>query len=139
MNIRLFQETDTENLVVLWQACGLTVPWNDPRKDIARKLQIGREFFLVGELNGRLMASVMGGYEGHRGWVNYLAVHPDFRGLGYGRALMTAVEEKLLAVGCPKINLQVRETNAGVIQFYEKIGYKNDHVVSFGKRLITDQ
>jgi ribosomal protein S18 acetylase RimI-like enzyme len=139
MNIRLFQETDTENLVALWQACGLTVPWNDPRKDIARKLQVGREFFLVGELNGRLIASVMGGYEGHRGWVNYLAVHPDFQGLGYGRAIMTAVEEKLLAAGCPKINLQVRESNDGVIQFYETIGYKNDHVVSLGKRLIPDQ
>lgn len=81
----------------------------------------------------------MGGYEGHRGWVNYLAVHPDFQGLGYGRALMDAVEEKLLAVGCPKINLQVRESNSGVIQFYETIGYKNDHVVSLGKRLIPDQ
>jgi ribosomal protein S18 acetylase RimI-like enzyme len=138
MNIRPFQETDTEDLVALWQACGLTVPWNDPRKDIARKLQVGREFFLVGELNGRLIASVMGGYEGHRGWINYLAVHPEFQRLGYGRDLMTAVEEKLLAAGCPKINLQVRESNSGVIQFYEKIGYKNDHVVSFGKRLIPD-
>ncbi len=139
MNIRLFQETDTEALVALWQACGLTVPWNDPRKDITRKLQVGREFFLVGELNGHLIASVMGGYEGHRGWINYLAVHPDFQGLGYGRRIMTAVEEKLLAVGCPKINLQVRESNSGVIQFYETIGYKNDHVVSLGKRLIPDQ
>ena len=138
MNIRPFQKTDTEDLVALWQACGLTVPWNDPRKDITRKLQVGREFFLVGELNGRLIASVMGGYEGHRGWVNYLAVHPEFQGSGYGRDLMTAVEEKLLAAGCPKINLQVRESNSGVIQFYEKIGYKNDHVVSFGKRLIPD-
>lgn len=139
MNIRLFQETDAEDLVALWQACGLTVPWNDPRKDITRKLQVGREFFLVGEVNGRLIASVMGGYEGHRGWVNYLAVHPDFQGLGYGRTIMTAVEEKLLAAGCPKINLQVRESNSGVIQFYETIGYKNDHVVSLGKRLISDQ
>jgi len=139
MNIRPFTENDTEALVALWQACGLTVPWNDPRKDIARKLQVGREFFLVGEADGRLIASVMGGYEGHRGWVNYLAVHPDFQKLGYGRALMTAVEEKLLAVGCPKINLQVRESNSDVIRFYEKIGYKNDHVVSFGKRLIPDR
>ena len=139
MNIRPFHETDTEALVDLWQACGLTVPWNDPRKDIARKLQVGREFFLVGELNGRLIASVMGGYEGHRGWINYLAVHPDFQQQGYGCVIMTAVEEKLLAAGCPKINLQVRESNTGVIRFYEKIGYKNDKVVSFGKRLIPDQ
>ena len=139
MNIQPFQETDTETVVALWQACGLTVPWNDPRKDIARKLKVGREFFLVGELDGRLIASAMGGYEGHRGWVNYLAVHPDFQGQGYGRLMMTAIEEKLLAIGCPKINLQVRASNEGVIRFYERIGYKQDHVVSFGKRLIPDQ
>lgn len=139
MNIRPFTKADTEALVDLWQVCGLTVPWNDPRKDIARKLQVGREFFLVGELTGRLIASVMGGYEGHRGWINYLAVHPDFQEQGYGRIIMTAVEEKLIAAGCPKINLQVRESNVGVIQFYEKIGYKNDKVVSLGKRLIPDQ
>ncbi|MFQ5421106.1 MAG: GNAT family acetyltransferase [Anaerolineae bacterium] len=139
MNIRPFEENDMEAVVALWTACGLVVPWNDPRKDIARKLKVGRELFLVGEVDGRLMASAMGGYEGHRGWVNYLAVHPDFqRRGGYGRELMTAVEQKLLSLGCPKINLQVRETNEAVIRFYQKIGYQNDRVVSFGKRLIPD-
>jgi len=138
MYIRPFHENDTEEIVALWTICGLVVPWNDPRRDIARKLKVGRELFLVGEMDGRLAASAMGGYEGHRGWVNYLAVHPDFQRRGYGRMMMTAVEEKLLALGCPKINLQVRETNEAVIRFYQKIGYKSDRVVSFGKRLIPD-
>ena len=139
MNIRPFQETDAEAVVSLWQACGLTVPWNDPRKDIARKLKVGREYFLIGEINGRIMATVMGGYEGHRGWINYLAVHPDFQRQGYGLMMMTAVEEQLLAAGCPKINLQVRESNENVLHFYENIGYQRDQVISFGKRLIPDQ
>ena len=139
MNIRPFQESDTETVIALWQACDLVRPWNDPHKDIQRKLQVGPELFLVGEVNGQVIASAMGGYEGHRGWVNYLAVHPDYRRHGYGRALMQVLEEKLLALGCPKLNLQVRESNTAVIQFYEAIGYGNDKVVSFGKRLIPDQ
>jgi ribosomal protein S18 acetylase RimI-like enzyme len=138
MNIRTFQETDTDAVIALWQACDLVRPWNDPHKDIQRKLEVGRELFLVGEVEGVLMASAMGGYEGHRGWVNYLAVHPEQRQKGYGRALMQTLEAKLLALGCPKLNLQVRESNTAVIQFYEAIGYSNDQVVSFGKRLIPD-
>ncbi len=138
LHIREFQEEDADAVVALWQVCGLVKPWNDPHKDIQRKLTVGRELFLVGEIDGRIVAAVMGGYEGHRGWVNYLAVHPDFRWKGYGRLLMDAVENKLLALGCPKINLQIRENNLDVIQFYAAIGYKQDKVVSFGKRLIPD-
>lgn len=139
MKIRTFQETDTDAVVALWQACDLVRPWNDPHKDIQRKLQAGRELFLVGEVEGVIVASAMGGYEGHRGWVNYLAVHPDQQRKGYGRVLMRALEEKLLALGCPKLNLQVRQSNTAVIRFYEALGYTNDHVVSFGKRLIADE
>lgn len=138
MNIREFEESDTEAVVGLWRACDLVVPWNDPHRDIRRKLQTGRELFLVGEQDGRLVGTAMGGYEGHRGWVNYLAVHPDCRRQGFGRLLMTALEEKLTAVGCPKLNLQVRTSNLDVIRFYEAIGYKQDAVVSLGKRLIPD-
>ncbi|MCL4265464.1 MAG: GNAT family acetyltransferase [Anaerolineae bacterium] len=138
MNIRPFQESDMETVIALWRACDLVRPWNDPHKDIQRKLAVGRELFLVGEVAGLVVASAMGGYEGHRGWVNYLAVHPEYRRHGYGRTLMRALEERLLALGCPKLNLQVRESNTAVIQFYEAIGYNNDQVVSFGKRLIAD-
>ncbi|HID50420.1 MAG TPA: GNAT family acetyltransferase [Anaerolineae bacterium] len=138
LHIREFQEEDAAAVVALWQACGLVKPWNDAYKDIQRKLTVGRELFLVGEIDGRIAATIMGGYEGHRGWVNYLAVHPDYRRQGYGRFLMDTVESKLLALGCPKINLQIRESNLDVIRFYEAIGYKQDKVVSFGKRLIPD-
>ena len=138
MDIRPFAAGDEPAVVALWKTCGLTRPWNDPHKDIARKLRVQPELFLVGVETGELVASVMAGYEGHRGWVNYLAVHPTQQKKGYGRVLMSIIEEKLLAAGCPKINLQIRETNLDVIRFYEAIGYKQDKVVSFGKRLIPD-
>lgn len=81
----------------------------------------------------------MAGYDGHRGWINYLAVHPGHQGNGIGRRLMAAVEARLQVIGCPKINLQVRSTNSKVIEFYRRIGYEVDDVVSLGKRLETDQ
>ena len=138
LHIRPFQEADADTVVALWQACDLTRPWNDPHKDIARKLQVQRELFLVGELEGRIVASVMAGYEGHRGWVNYLAVHPDCQRRHFGRALMDAVQERLLALGCPKINLQVRNTNEKALGFYRQLGYAVDEALSMGKRLIPD-
>ncbi|MBU0982628.1 MAG: GNAT family acetyltransferase [candidate division Zixibacteria bacterium] len=136
--IRPYQPSDEQSVIALWQACNLVVPWNDPASDIRRKMQVNPELFLVGENDSGLVATVMGGYEGHRGWANYLAVAPSHRRSGYGRIMMEAVEQRLKAMGCPKINLQVRESNAEVIRFYEDIGYKNDRVVSFGKRLIDD-
>lgn len=136
--IRPFEEADTESVIALWQACDLVVAWNDPHKDIARKLEVQRELFLVAELGGAIVGSVMAGYEGHRGWINYLAVGPDHQRKGYAQQLMHAAEEKLLALGCPKINLQVRATNEDVLAFYEHIGYTRDAAVSLGKRLIPD-
>jgi ribosomal protein S18 acetylase RimI-like enzyme len=131
MHIRPFLESDDQAVIALWDACGLTRAWNDPRKDIARKLAVQREWFLVGTLDERVIASVMAGYDGHRGWVNYLAVAPDARLKGGGRQLMTEVERLLLDAGCPKVNLQIRTTNAAVIEFYRRIGYAQDDVVSF--------
>ena len=94
--------------------------------------------YVVGEADGTLMASAMAGYDGHRGWVNYLAVHPDFRRQGHGQALMRHVEQGLLALGCPKLSLQVRSSNASVLAFYQALGFGQDDVVSLGKRLIVD-
>jgi ribosomal protein S18 acetylase RimI-like enzyme len=139
MLIRPFQEADADAVVELWRDCGLTRPWNDPYLDIARKLTVQRELFLVGaDGSGTVIASAMGGYEGHRGWVNYLAVHPDARGAGHARALMDELESLLLARGCPKVNLQVRGDNAEALAFYAAIGYGVDDAVSLGKRLIAD-
>lgn len=138
MHIRPYRESDEEAVVALWQACGLTRPWNDPHKDIARKLTVQRELFLVGEVEGEVVASVMAGFEGHRGWVNYLAVAPQVRGRGYGSQLMKLVEERFVAMGCPKVNLMVRAGNTAVLAFYRRLGYGPDEVVSLGKRLIPD-
>jgi ribosomal protein S18 acetylase RimI-like enzyme len=139
MEIRPFREHDEAQVVALWHACGLTRPWNDPHKDIARKLRVQRELFLVGEDGGRVVASVMAGYEGHRGWVNYLAVDPAQRRRGLGARLMRRVEELLEAAGCPKLNLQVRTANTEVLAFYRALGYAQDDVLALGKRLIPDQ
>ena len=138
MEIREFTESDEEPVVRLWNECGLVVPWNDPQRDIRRKLELQRELFLVGHLDGRIVATAMAGYEGHRGWINYLAVSPECRGRGLGREMMDAAEARLRALGCPKINLQVRSGNVEAMGFYEKIGYRRDDVVSFGKRLERD-
>ena len=135
LEIRCYKESDQEAVVQLWRECGLTVPWNDPVKDINRKLRVQRKLFLVGSLGTRLVATVMAGYEGHRGWINYLAVAPDCQKMGFGRRLMEEAEIRLRAAGCPKINLQIRRSNAGVIEFYKTIGYSVDDVVSMGKRL----
>jgi len=136
--IRPFQTEDEDALVALWKMCELTVPWNNPHKDIARKLQVQPELFLVGILDNSLIATVMGGYEGHRGWINYLAVHPDFQGKGYGQEIMNSVETGLREMGCPKINLQIRRGNDKTASFYQKLGFTSDHVVSMGKRLEAD-
>ncbi|HVJ23029.1 MAG TPA: GNAT family acetyltransferase, partial [Burkholderiales bacterium] len=101
MTIRPFQLADEPAVIALWEECKLTRPWNDPHKDIARKLAVQPELFLVGVVDEAVMASVMAGYEGHRGWVNYLAVAPRFRGQGHARALMQHVEALLLRRGCP--------------------------------------
>ncbi len=138
MHIRPYQDSDQRAVVELWQACELVVPWNNPVADIKRKQQVQADLFLVGEDNGAIVASVFGSYDGHRGWINYLAVSPGHRRRGLGLEIMTAVEEKIRARGCPKINLQVRETNVEVIEFYRSIGYAMDPVVSMGKRLVED-
>ncbi len=122
----------------LWSICGLTRPWNDPNRDIERKLARDAENLLVLEDDGQLIGSVMVGYEGHRGWINYLAVHPDRRRQGLGRLLMDEAERRLRALGCPKVNLQVRTSNEAAREFYRQIGYSVDEAVSFGKRLEHD-
>jgi ribosomal protein S18 acetylase RimI-like enzyme len=139
MRIRPFQGGDEAPVVALWQQCGLTRAWNDPHKDIARKLKVQPELFLVGTVDATIVATVMAGYEGHRGWLNYLAVAPALRGRGYARSLIQSVEKLLLERGCPKINLQVRASNPEALGFYRHLGYAQDDTVSLGKRLIRDE
>lgn len=137
--IRAYRASDEESVIQLWKDCGLVVPWNDPHKDIQRKLKVQSDLFLVGLVETRLVAAVMAGYDGHRGWINYLAVATDLRRRGIGRRMVEQVESRLRVLGCPKINLQLRTSNVDVVSFYEAIGYATDDVVGMGKRLEADQ
>ena len=139
LTTRPFRSGDEAAVVDLWKRCGLVKPHNDPRKDILRKSKVKPEMFLVGLLNGKIVAAVMAGYDGHRGWINYLAVSPEHQKKGFGRQMMDEAEQLLWAEGCPKINLQVRTANAEVLAFYRAVGFVQDEVVSLGKRLERDE
>ena len=135
MKIRPFELIDESAVVQLWHDCGLLVPWNNPRRDIQRKLKTQPEMFLLACSDERIIATIMAGYDGHRGWVYLVAVSPRHRRRGIGAALMRSVEEGLVEAGCRKLNLQVRATNAGAVGCYERLGYRVEDRVSMGKRL----
>ena len=138
MTIRPYLPKDQNAVTELWYKCNLTRPWNNPKLDIERKLEVNPELFLIGLIDDTIAATVMGGYDGHRGWVYYLAVDPVYQRKGYGQQIMKAIEGKLRAMDCPKINLQIREDNVDVMKFYESIGYQTEERVSMGKRLTED-
>jgi ribosomal protein S18 acetylase RimI-like enzyme len=133
--VRPFAPGDEDAVVALWAACGLVVSHNDPRRDIVRKLRVNPEWFLLAVAGEAVVGSCMVGYEGHRGWINYLAVAPEHRRCGLATHLMRKAEQLLRRAGCPKINLQVRSSNRDVIAFYRRLGYLPDDVTSFGLRL----
>ena len=136
--IRQFVPNDTNRVIFIWEQCDLVRNWNNPNFDIRRKLNFQKELFFVGLFNDEIIATAMFGYDGHRGWLNYFAVLPNFQKRGFGRQLMTYGEMALIERGCPKLNLQIRNDNTKAINFYQKVGYKEDAAVSFGKRLIED-
>ncbi|ROS61017.1 ribosomal protein S18 acetylase RimI-like enzyme [Frigoribacterium sp. PhB160] len=143
MEIRPFEPADTEAVVALWEECGLTRPWNDPRADIARKLLVQPELFLVGVEPGdgreeALVATAMAGHEGHRGWLHYVAVSPSLRGAGRARSLVAEVERLLTEAGCPKLQLMVRTGNEPALAAWRRLGYEPADAVVLGKRLIAD-
>jgi len=138
MDVRAFRPEDESSVILLWEQCDLLRPWNVPYKDIQRKLLVNPELFLVGVLDEKLIGTVMAGYEGHRGWLNYLAVNPEYQRQGYATALVREVESLLANAGCPKINLQIRASNQAVIDFYHQLGYQVDDAISMGKRLDRD-
>jgi ribosomal protein S18 acetylase RimI-like enzyme len=139
LHVRSYTNTDEPSVIALWHEASITRPWNDPRADIARKLRVQPELFLIGELEGRVVATAMGGYDGHRGSVYYLAVSPREQRRGFARILMSELESRLLALGRPKLNLVVRTDNLEALALYEKLGYGRDAVVSLGKRMIRDE
>ena len=138
-NIRIYRERDREQVLALWQECDLIHPKNDPQKDLDRKKGFGEELFLVIEEKEKIIGTVMGGYDGPRGIINYLGVHPSFRGQGLGKMLLQAVEQKLKDLGCPQVNLLVWSNNSEVLKFYMKTQYcEANDIVLLRKRLISD-
>ena len=124
-----------EAVVDLWEKCGLIVPQNDPVEDVQRKLGFQPELFFIALFDGQVMGSVMVCYDGHRGWLHYLAVLPSFQKRGYGRKLVNKAIVELRKIGCLKLNLQVRKSNASVIEFYKHLGFEEEERVSLGMRL----
>ncbi|MGV3346162.1 GNAT family acetyltransferase [Enterobacteriaceae bacterium LUAb1] len=139
MEIRVFCQDDFEEVITLWERCDLLRPWNDPEMDIERKLNHYPALFLVAVVGGEIVGTVMGGYDGHRGAAYYLGVHPDYRGRGIANALLNRLEKKLIALGCPKIHIIVREENDAVTGMYEKLDYEIQDTIVMGKRLIEDR
>ncbi len=139
MKIREFNIDDQQEVIKLWHECDLVVPHNIPQDDIKRKLELDDHLFLVaeidGEIDGEIIASGMGGYDGHRGWIYYLAVLPKYQSKGYGKKLVIELEQRLYNAGAPKVNLMVRDTNVNVIEFYNKLNYSKSDVVCLGKIL----
>lgn len=122
LEVRSSRASNEASVLELWGQCEL-VSWEDPVRAIRRKVDFQPDLFLVAVLEGRLVGTVMGGYEGRRGWTNHLGVAPDYRRQGIARSLMQELERRLRSRGCPKLNLQVRRRNDGVLGFYRRMGY----------------
>ena len=133
--VRSYRKKDEKQVIQLWKMSNLIIPKNNPLRDIDEKIRFQPDLFLVGLLDKKLIGTIMVGYEGHRGWINYLAIHQEFRGKGFGVKLMDYATEILTNMGCQKINVQIRKTNNSVIEFYKKLGFTDDEVISYGKRI----
>jgi ribosomal protein S18 acetylase RimI-like enzyme len=135
LTIQAIEDDDVTEVIALWQRCGSPRAWNDPARDIALARKETNATVLLGRNNGALVASVLVGHDGHRGWVYYVTVDPECRYAGFGRAIMNAAEEWLRARGIAKLQLMVRKENTKVHAFYQSIGYYNQETVTFAKWL----
>ena len=133
--IRPFRESDQEDIIKLWEKVFPDAPQHtNPARDIRTKREVQPELFLVALAEDRIVGTAMAGFDGHRGWVYYLGVDPDYQRRGIGTALMKRVESRLMGMGCPKLNLQIRADNAEVQAFYESLGYFTEDRLSMGKK-----
>jgi ribosomal protein S18 acetylase RimI-like enzyme len=139
LSIDTYRDGDKAAIINLWQECGLVVPWNNPLTDIARKIADSPELFFTGRIDSKLVASCMAGYDGHRGWIYFLAVARSEQRKGFAAQLVAHVEAQLIELGCPKLELMVRDRNSEVIAFYEAIGFNLDPVRVLSKRLLKDE
>jgi len=139
IKIRRYRSSDERAVAALWREVFPDAPaWNDPESDIARKLEVQPELFFVAEERDNLAGTAMAGFDGHRGWVYYVAVDPSHQRRGIGKALMRRVEEALAERGCLKLNLQIRSSNQTVKEFYQSLGYEVEDRISMSKRLRPD-
>ncbi len=138
-NIRTYHSNDEDAVIGLWKECGLIVPWNNPYSDIERKRSNSPELFFIGLLDDEIVTTCMAGYDGHRGWIYFLAVKKSFRKIGIAEKIVRHAEKALFDNGCAKIDLMVRNTNQGVIAFYKRVGYELDEVVVLSKRLVKEE
>jgi ribosomal protein S18 acetylase RimI-like enzyme len=137
--IRPYRAVDEQAVIDLWTAeLPATAPHNEPATTIRKKVESGCDLFYVAVVDSVVAGTVMGGYDGHRGWIYTVAVSSAYRRRRIGTALLRHVEQALADRGCLKINLQVRTSNAGVIEFYGKLGYSLDDVISMGKRMYPE-
>ena len=140
--IRPFRDGDEEDVVALWRVCGLVRPWNNPRRDIDSALGAeSSEVFVAvtGDGEERIVGSVMAGYDGHRGWVYYVAADPEHRSRGLGGQLMRHAETWLEGLGAPKVMLMIREENEGVRRFYEGLGYEVERRTIMSRRTVMSR
>jgi len=135
LSIAPIEDGDIAAVVALWQRCGLTRPWNDPAADIALARSGPNAAVLVGRAGNGIVASVLVGHDGHRGWVYYVAVDPDCHHNGYGRVIMDAAEDWLRASGIEKLQLMVRPDNRQVQAFYQSLGYLEQPRIVYAKWL----
>jgi GNAT superfamily N-acetyltransferase len=135
LTVKPIEDGDIAEVIALWQRCGSTRPWNDPARDIAVARKEANATVLLGRNGGTLVASVLVGHDGHRGWVYYVTVDPDHRLEGYGRAIMAAAEDWLRTRGIEKLQLMVRGDNVKVHAFYQSLGYFEQERVVFAKWL----
>lgn len=133
IEFRSAQQIDREAVIALWQACGLTRPWNPPENDFNVALTNATSDIILGHASGELVGCVMVGFDGHRGWVYYLGVASQHRKAGYGRALMDAAEDWLAKMGARKIQLMVRHDNGPTIAFYKSLRFDEQSVITLGK------
>ena len=139
MKIRKFETSDTEDVVKVWDKSGLLHSPNDPYEEIRNKSEFQVDLFLVGEINGKLMATIMVGYEGRRGWINSLCVLPEYQGNGYGKELVRYGVELLRLLGAPKVNILIRPNNSKVKAFYEKLGFETEDAILMSHRFTREK
>ena len=136
ISIRPYEARDQEAVINIWKTCFPDdPPWNDPVDVIRRKLTVQPELFFVAVVDDQVAGTALAGFDGFRGWVNKVATHPSYQRRGIASQLMRRAETALKAMGCPKLNLQVRDTNTTVVAFYKRAGYEIEDRVSMGKRL----